>query len=137
LKEICVKLVDHQQRRSFAVMLLALTFGLLSGCGSGIKLGTVTGKVTKQGKPQPNVWLVFAPLEGGRPSHARTDQNGFYDMQYIAQDGVLVGRTRVQIGAGGETDARGNPLSQAKELLTKEVEVQSGANTFDFDLPDH
>jgi len=118
-------------------MLLALAFGLLAGCGSGVKLGTVTGTVTKQGKPQPNLWLIFSPLEGGRPSHARTDQNGYYDMHYIAQDGVLVGRTRVQIGTGGETDDRGNPLSPSKELLTKELEIQSGPNTFDFELPDH
>jgi hypothetical protein len=114
------------------VMLIAIT--ALAGCGSGPKLGAVSGKVTQGGKPVPNLWLVFSPHEG-RPSHARTDQNGNYEMAYIAQNGVVVGPNHVKIGSGGETDARGNPLSPAKELLSQEVDVQSGSNTFDFEIP--
>jgi hypothetical protein len=104
------------------------------GCGSDLPLGTVQGKVTKAGQPQANLWVKFSPVEGGRPSHARTDAEGNFSIQYKDQDGALVGRHRVVVGSGGEVDERGNPISRAVELLSTEVEVENGANEFNFEI---
>lgn len=104
------------------------------GCGSGLPLGTVDGKVTKAGQPQANLWVKFTPVAGGRPSHARTDSAGHFSIRYKDQAGALVGRHKVVVGSGGEVDERGNPLSPAVELLTTEVEVESGSNEFELEI---
>jgi hypothetical protein len=110
-------------------------FAILTGCGSGPKLGTVSGHVTKGGQPQENLWVRFTPKAGGRPSHARTDSNGDFSIRYMSEEGALVGTHEVVIGSGGEVDDRGTPLSPAVELLRQDVQVESGSNEFNFEIP--
>lgn len=125
---------DKNLSKSFALVLSLALLSTAAGCGSGLPLGTVDGKVTKVGQPQANLWVKFTPVAGGRPSHARTDAEGKFSIQYKDQDGALVGRHKVVVGSGGEVDERGNPLSRAVELLSTEVEVESGTNEFEFEI---
>lgn len=118
-------------------MLLASVVGacLAAGCDQGIDLGTVRGRVTKQGEPQANLWVQFKPIDG-RPGEGRTNQDGRYELTYtIDKKGALVGRNRVTIYSGGETDSRDNLLNPRVEVFRTEVDVQRGANEFDFEIP--
>ena len=114
----------------------AIVFLALSGCDSGgVALGTVSGKVTKSGKPQPGVWLKFVPVQPGRQSSGRTDANGNYELKYTQEkNGALVGKHRVSLGSGGEVGKGGNLLHPEVELHTEEVDVHSGANMLNFEL---
>jgi hypothetical protein len=105
------------------------------GCGGGKELATVEGTITKDGKPQENIWVRFLPDEGGRPGEGRTDKNGHYEIRYTAaRKGANIGGNKVVIGKGGELDDRGNLLNPPEELMRRDVDVTSGANTFDFEL---
>jgi len=116
-------------------MPVCLAVLLSIGCSDGVGLGSVQGQVTKDGQPQPKLWVRFAPAEGGRPAEAITDEQGRYELAYTGtQKGALVGRHQATILSGGELDGRGNELSPRKEILRREVEVASGSNTIDFDL---
>jgi hypothetical protein len=108
---------------------------LLAGCGNGLNLASVTGQVTKDGKPQPKMWVEFVPIDGGRPAEARTDQKGRYELSYSGTEkGAKIGRHRVRIMSGGDVDSRDNELSPRKQVHTAEVEVESGSNEFDFKI---
>jgi len=129
---------------------------LLMGCGGGAPddrpdLGTVSGKVTLDGKPVPNVVVTFYP-ENGRPSMGKTDESGLYTLQYTANvAGAKVGKHTVRITvpepAGGEEGAEASETSDepmppdwvkipenynTKSELT--AEVAAGENTKDFEL---
>jgi len=107
------------------------------GCGSGVELGGVHGRVTKNGQPQPKVWVEFRPKAGGRPAEGYTDSGGDYKLRYTGErDGALVGMHRVRVFSGGELDSRDNQLSPRKEVHNREVEVESGTNTVDIELAD-
>ena len=115
---------------SFAVA----TF-VVVGCQQGVDLGTVEGKVTKNGQPQPNLWVHFEPATG-RPGEGRTNRDGHFELSYtMNKKGALVGTNLVHIYSGGETDSRDNELSPRKEIFSKEVEVNPGANEFEFEVP--
>jgi hypothetical protein len=116
---------------------LALALVVLVGCSSGVELGGVEGRVTRKGRPQPKLWVEFRPAAGGRPAEGYTDANGRYELRYTGErNGALVGKNRVRIFSGGELDSRDNQLSPRKEIHSREVEVESGANTVDFELDD-
>jgi hypothetical protein len=117
-------------RKSFEALRAVLCFSLfaifLAGCGSDIDLGKVAGKVTKGGKPQPNLLVNFSPGPGRRGSQGYTDDNGQYSVRYTADKvGAVLGSQHVTITTEGNTN---------KNLLSKDVEVASGSNVFDFDL---
>lgn len=124
----------RRRARIYYVAAVLLVFLASTGCGSGVPLGTVNGHVTKGGQPQENLWVRFSPKAGGRPSHARTDSSGAFEIRYKDTDGALVGMHEVVIGSGGEVDERGNLLSRPVELLRKDVEVKSGRNEYDFNI---
>jgi hypothetical protein len=116
------------------VAALALMTALI-GCGSGVELGGVQGRVTKQGQPQPKMWVEFRPMAGGRPAEGYTDSDGRYELRYTGERaGALVGRHRVRVFAGGELDSRDNQLSPRKEVHSREVDVESGNNSVDIEL---
>jgi hypothetical protein len=59
---------------------LAITCpGLAAGCG-GPHTVTVEGIVTFQGKPVEDAAVMFLPAAGGRPSVARTNADGHYQI---------------------------------------------------------
>src|SRR5262249_52359841 len=107
---------------AFAAIAVLIT--LRRATGTTPELQRMTGYVTCDGRPQADWWVKFSPLSGGRPSVARTDQSGRYELHYARQTGALLGRHQVTIGSGGQTDDRGNVLAPAVTLLTEEVEVR-------------
>ena len=85
-------------------------------------------------QPQPALWVQFKP-ENGRPGEGRTNADGRFELVYSQHKmGALVGRNRVTIYSGGETDSRDNELTPRVEVFATEVDVQRGANDFDFEL---
>ena len=74
---------------------------LLVGCG-GPSLGTVTGTVTIDGKPAPNVTVTFVPEAGGRASTGVTDSEGKYELLYSVDKGALIGKHKVALQTNRE-----------------------------------
>lgn len=70
----------------------------LAGCGpGGPEVVRVTGTVTYQGQPVPNLFLNFKP-EVGRPSWGVTDAEGKYWLHYNRdRDGAVVGKHTVWV----------------------------------------
>jgi hypothetical protein len=114
-----------EKGQCYRTLFLAGTL-LVAGCNSGVDLANVTGKVTDGGKPRPDAVVTFTPTDGRRMSLGRTDESGLYQMIYtVEKNGALTGHQRVTIA---------DVKKPTEALLTKEVDVGSGSNTFDFDL---
>lgn len=125
------------------------TLALVAGCGgSGANVGEVSGTVTFDGKPAPNIIVTFNPVGGGRPSSGVTDAQGKYTLVYSTTDtGAEIGQHQVTISASTEyTDEELNdpkidltkprsPIPKEYAAVTKEVEVQGGTNTIDLTYP--
>jgi hypothetical protein len=114
----------------------ALVLSMHQPTGKTPALQKIYGLVTWHQQPQADLWVRFAPCGGGRPSVARTDSTGRYELRYAKLDGALLGKHCVTIGSGGKTDERGNLLSDPITLLTQEVEVRPGVAELDFALTD-
>jgi hypothetical protein len=113
---------------------MLLSVGGCSQQGDRPPLGTVTGTVTLDGKPFPNVMVLFKPQEG-RAASGLTDSNGRYELEYLYKvKGCKVGPCTVSFMY--ETGAEGGPPIPekygGKSALSEEV--LEGSNTFDFDL---
>jgi hypothetical protein len=122
--------------RRLPMLLAAIAILALVGCDSGgVSLGTVSGKITRNGKPLPGAWIKFIPVQPGRQSFGRTDAEGNYELKYtLEKKGALVGKHRVSLGTGGEVGEGGNLLHPEVELHAEEVEVHSGGNSLNFEL---
>ena len=124
---------------------------LLAGCGGPYKTASVSGRVTVNGKPLPNVAVVFQPLatadnkEPGPGSTGVTDSDGRYTLTIVGKSsrGAVVGKHKVRIMAMNEdTDsADDQPKTvkparrRGKRETTLEFEVPAGGtDTADFDL---
>ncbi|QDT65134.1 hypothetical protein V22_23810 [Calycomorphotria hydatis] len=125
--------------------LLALLCCLTLGCGETVsdrpELGQVTGQVTFDGKPLADADVLFQP-QHGRASTSKTDNDGFYKMDYLNDiTGAVVGHNRVLITTGREAD-ESNPGDGRPELLPGRyhaqtilsADVQPGSNQIDFHL---
>ncbi|MCA9012217.1 MAG: hypothetical protein KDB01_20835 [Planctomycetaceae bacterium] len=121
---------------------------LLAGCGGAgdrPELGTVTGVVTMDDKPLPNVWVMFIP-SSGRTSIARTDENGAYDLKYLeGANGAKIDSHTVSIATYHEDEIeelRYNSQEPVTEPIpakynsktTLKADVVAGANVIDFKL---
>ena len=137
--------------RASAVFLM-LPGVLLPGCGgSGLSLGTVSGKVTCQGKPVTVGTVVFVPEKGPSASGA-LDANGRYALSTKSPgDGAVVGKHRVIVspptkGLPLEPGKRPSPRTVVKPISNiplkfqnvktsgLSADVRPGNNAFDFDL---
>jgi hypothetical protein len=117
------------------VSALAALLLIVAGCGSGeIPLGSVSGRVTKAGAPQKGVSVLFEPAEGGRGSEGVTDAGGYYDLTFADRKGAILGKHRVTVQIKERTNEGGIVTQPAQKFLTEEREVQSGSNTFDFEI---
>lgn len=91
-----------------ALMAIPLV-GCFSSSGDLPDIGEVQGTVSLDGKPLPNVELMFHPNEGGRMSIASTDENGHYELEYMRGAKVIygakVGEHKVIIQAVEEDDS--------------------------------
>lgn len=118
----------------------------IAGCGGGSdlpELGTVSGAVTVEGKPAPNVLVQFSPVEGGRTSTAVTDTSGQYELMYTADaKGAQVGKHKVTLAANTAAPSDDQlDLSAPQDVIpakyqgqTLEYEVKPGSNTIDIKL---
>src|SRR5438477_11406287 len=89
----CRSRAAHQMAHSSSpVLLTLLAVGIaLVGCGpSGPKIVKVSGVLTRNGKPVPNLEVYFMPTHG-RNSVGMADENGRFNLGYTAdQEGALV-----------------------------------------------
>ncbi|WP_417391838.1 hypothetical protein [Gimesia sp.] len=128
-----------------SLCLFLLSFCLLTGCGDSggsdqPDLGTVTGVVTMDGQPLSNVMVSFSP-ENGRPSIARTDEAGNYELGYLAETkGAVIGKHTVSITTPQENptppgQVYKDPIpAKYNSKTTLTADVKAGDNTFDFQL---
>lgn len=137
---------------------MAATVVLAGGCNKGpYETASVSGRVTVNGKPAPNVAVMFQPIapEGninpGPGAFGITDANGRYTLKLIGKetDGAVVGKHKVRIENYTEPDdpsydgprkARPKPAiqiplryNQGEAILEFEV-AAGGTDTADFDL---
>ena len=119
----------------------------MAGCAreDGPELGTVTGRVTMDGKPLSRVRVVYS-LGHSRPSAGITDSDGRYELRYtVSRMGALPGPHTVQFyqlgsaadggTANGDADDDGDGgglLVSPEGVVVREV--QPGNNVFDFEL---
>lgn len=134
--------------RQHVALIMMLLVTAASGCGSGgLGLVPVEGTVRLNGEPLADAQIIFRPEAGGRPSGARTDEEGHFSLEYMeGQLGALTGKHKVSISTFIEADPdSSNPLimrGQAETLpaeynkqTTLQVELESGNNEpVDFDL---
>ena len=118
---------------------MILLVGLV-GCGSRGDLGSVRGKVTLDGQPLPNAFVVYAPTTKGTTSYGRTDAGGNYEMMFTdSQRGAWIGENSVRIstgdlGSGGGPGPKERIPNVYNEASTLTAIVKAGSNTFDFEL---
>jgi hypothetical protein len=92
------------------------------GCGpKGPELGSVTGKVTLDGKPVTNGLVTFMPVAGGRPATGKTDANGQYMLLGVDGKGALLGQHRVTVTTLQETVAVTEMRSDSPEYAKQAV----------------
>ena len=129
----------------FLVLAMAWLPLAVAGCGGSSDfpdIAPVTGTVTMDGQPLANAIVTFQPLEAGRPSYARTDENGHYEMIYTNDNpGARLGNHRVMIS----TQSDGDPdqdIPRTPETVpamynmqtTLEAVVEAKENVFDWPL---
>ena len=112
----------------------------LAGC-TNPNLADVRGVITLDGKPLPDAFVLYTPVSKGATSFGKTDANGYYRMKFsdTQRGGAFIGSNRVSIGTGDiAADNSGRTpevVPSAYNTKTRLVaEVNSGRNTFDFDL---
>ncbi len=108
-----MSMIERMLRQcAWGLSLSFVTFSLL-GCGGGgaESLHKVSGTVTYQGNPVPNVTVTFTPTGeagSGRPGTAITDANGSFDSvtTYNPSDGVIPGSHKITLAvasSGGDS----------------------------------
>lgn len=121
---------------------------ILSGCSGGLEqfpTASAKGRVMCQGKPVPNVRIVFAPLRTGKSTEV--GKAGFGDVQtdgtfslrtYTDDDGAVVGKHSVTVISPHPEDYpdfKCDCETNARKTVT-EVEVMAeGDNDFTINLP--
>jgi len=144
--------------KHYSILLLTALFVAVSGCGDNkLKTYPVSGTITYQGKPLAGATVGFSPkVEGaGDGGFARTDENGFYQLQttqgnvnagttpgdyYVTIAKVsMVGTGTFTVSSTGEKKENEKPVSAipakysgASSGLSATVEKK--ANVFNFDL---
>jgi hypothetical protein len=123
-------------------LLLALAAGSIAfpGCSSRSELASVRGKVTLDGQPLADAFIVFAPTGAGTSSRGKTEADGRYEMMFTDREkGAWIGENMVRIhtgdvGAGGGAGPKERVPAVYNESTTLKVDVQRGTNNFNFDL---
>lgn len=142
-----------------AIVVCALLFPTLAGCGSGGRslpeLVPVTGTVTLDGEPISDLGVTFLPVgsTGGTGSSGVTDASGTYELKSEGQTGAPVGEYTVIcskfVTEDGSLFVSGpdglSPIeADAKELIPPQYSqvdltelkatVPAGGGTIDFKL---
>lgn len=130
-------------RSHIALSAVGLLTATGCGSGSGPEIGTVSGKVTLDGKAVTDAVVTFNP-DKGRGSRGRTNSDGVYELTYVGQQkGALVGEHAITITTKwmDEDPDTGKMVQHAETVPAKfnaqstlRKSVESGHNTIDFDL---
>ncbi|HEX2331373.1 MAG TPA: tetratricopeptide repeat protein [Candidatus Angelobacter sp.] len=79
------------KRTTLSMLGMALVLALASAAGwSQATLARVQGKVTQQGKPQPDMQVVFTNLNNGKTFKGKTDRNGIYTIIGMERTGYQI-----------------------------------------------
>lgn len=132
-------------RFGFSLLVLASV-----GCGSQVELGTVSGTVTKNGKPADSIYVNFMPDPSsktpGAMSTGITDDQGRYELTYEGEErpkGAAVGTHRVVLNDLAPENFRGNgppPVSRVQPdwmnagKTPYRFDVEPGDQTIDISL---
>lgn len=127
-------------------ILLVFAAGVFAaGCGSGLATAPVSGVITKDGQPLPNVSVTFTPQATGADapiSNGRTDESGRYTLSVTVtgDPGAIPGNHIVSIAAIGE-ERTGPNADIADPNWVDPIpphsftfEVKAGQNEANFDL---
>lgn len=94
----------------------------LFGCGGdGPELGSVSGQVTMDGKPLPNVLVTFVPDGGGGVSTGKTDANGKYELGFYERAGALIGKHKVSVTTLQELQDTASELPSSDPAYEKQA----------------
>lgn len=109
------------------------------GCGSEFKLAQVSGKVTVDGAPVPNLQVMFEPQDKGQPSSLGfTKPDGTYQLRCTSgEDGAVVGQHTVRVTTIEMDDPSAVPLTIPEKYNSSSTlmhEVKAGDNTIDLPL---
>ena len=110
-------------RRAAGYVSLTLLLAI-AGCakGDGPPIARVSGTVTHNGKPVPNMMINFMPTTG-RPSWGKTDASGRYEMNY--EEGVMgvkIGHHKVYVNSSAATIDAGTS-KKSKEAAAKDTSL--------------
>ena len=120
-----------------------LSLACLIGCTTDSDHGRVSGTVLLDNSPLVDAQVEFIPTAAGSTAYGRTDENGYYQMEYARDSvGASIGENEVRITSSGASADENGDLSFKKEqvparynLKTELVfKVESGSNTADFSL---
>jgi hypothetical protein len=126
---------------ALAVIVAAAALVAVCGCGRSQNLpdlGLVTGTVTLDGAPVPNVLVMFEPKDAAL-STGTTNASGEYELWYTKVKGAAIGKhvVRIEKVEDPEQAGRGKPVTIPDRYNTNSTltaEVKAGKNTINFDL---
>lgn len=93
-----MKAICSRKRCVLAFPLVLMILPLATGCGGEAK-GTVSGKVTYQGKPLPGGFVTFVP-DNGAPVHTDIQSDGTYHI-----DKAPLGPVKISVQPKSEQEA--------------------------------
>jgi len=144
--------------RLFHICLCIAALSHLSGCGGTNKPQTaaVTGRVTLDGKPMPNLGVMFQPVTNSAlgkntvfASAGHTDSDGRFTLRFVNDNsnGAVVGEHFVTISEPAPDSDRDLSFKEEMELRKKKPlfpkawtdqsqrrTVEEGTNDFEFEL---
>lgn len=102
------------------------------GCGpGGPELADVSGKVTMDGEPLDNALVTFTPVEGGRASSGKTDENGHYTLAYADRMGAVVGKHKVRVTTLSEVEEKDTSQMRSDSEAYKKQAMGGSASDYD------
>jgi len=111
-------------RSAWQLVAMALFSLAVAGCGSGLDLAPVTGRVTMNGQPVTQGEITFLP-ENGPPAIGSIAPDGTYRLATLQEDGALVGRHKVTIMSTKVSGGSMAPATFEQELEWAKKGVQS------------
>jgi hypothetical protein len=113
------------------LLLCVWTVGLLGCSKQGPDIFQVSGKITRGGQPVADLIVHFVPAQG-RPSWGQTDNEGHYELHYVAKRmGAVTGAHRVFVTKRENPDAAGLLPGQSAPLSAVQRAIFSRYGTLE------
>lgn len=116
-----------------------------TGCGdsAGYKVAPVSGVVTLDGQPAPNVEVTFQPIgttenpNPGPSASGRADAAGRFSLKTVRDEpGAVVGKNRVRITTPPPPRSGGSDSGVGEEIFRDPIPARYNASTeLEFDVP--